>query len=226
MKKANYSEEKGFSGLFVGLFAKLFSPFKISFIVGSYTAFFSLTGSVLPLVGAFSSMPTTLAFFFLSMTVRYAMAPIAVGKLCAFFLPGMCASLVWHDRYDSVRVIIPFVCMALFMMHPVGGQAWTYALYWVIPIALYAASRQGIVAKAVSSTFVAHAVGSVIWLYAYPMTAAVWIGLIPVVALERLLFASSMVLVYNFVFYIKHYLIKNRNIHTYIHLNKHKKIIQ
>ena len=43
------------------------------------------------------------------------------------------------------------------------------------------------------STFTAHAVGSVIWLYAGLVpNPETWLALIPVVVLERILFASGM----------------------------------
>ena len=47
-----------------------------------------------------------------------------------------------------------------------------------------------------SSTFIAHAVGSVIWIYADPATPEFWYALIPLVAVERLVMASGMTLAY------------------------------
>ena len=43
--------------------------------------------------------------------------------------------------------------------------------------------------NSLGATFTAHAIGSVAFLYALNLPAAVWIGLIPVVFLERGLFA-------------------------------------
>jgi len=49
---------------------------------------------------------------------------------------------------------------------------------------------------ALSSSFIAHAVGSVIWLYSLSMPAEKWIALIPIVAVERFIFAAGSFLVH------------------------------
>src|SRR2546430_1999084 len=50
--------------------------------------------------------------------------------------------------------------------------------------------------QALGSAFIAHAVGSVIWLYTVGMTPAAWLGLIPVVFVERMLCAAGMTVAY------------------------------
>ena len=47
-----------------------------------------------------------------------------------------------------------------------------------------------------SATFIAHAVGSLIWLYTVGMTSLYWNSLIPLVAIERLVFAVGMTTCY------------------------------
>lgn len=89
--------------------------------------------------------------------------------------------------------------MAAFIAHPVGSQAFLYSFYWLIPVAIYLMGRNSLFAQALGSTFTAHAVGSVIWLYANPMTPEIWLALIPVVLVERLVFASGIVLVYQII---------------------------
>lgn len=91
------------------------------------------------------------------------------------------------------RAIIPGVCMLLFWANPEGRQAWYYALYWLIPV-FAAFSPKNLAAKSLGSTFTAHAVGSVIFLYAFALPASVWQALMPVVALERLFFAGGIFL--------------------------------
>src|SRR5207237_10360114 len=93
--------------------------------------------------------------------------------------------------------------MALFIVHPIGSQAFMYSFYWLIPIGLFGLARKTLFLEALGSTFVAHAVGSVIWLYTVPTTAGMWVGLIPIVAVERLLFAMGMVVMYRFIMGIK-----------------------
>jgi len=53
------------------------------------------------------------------------------------------------------------------------------------------------------STFVAHAVGSTIWLYTIGMNASVWNALIPIVALERLSMALAIWLGYKIIVHLK-----------------------
>lgn len=100
-------------------------------------------------------------------------------------------------------VIVPPLCMMLFMVHPVGAQAWMYSLYWLIPVALYQMDY-GSWSRALSASFVAHAVGSVVWLYTGLITSpAVWLALIPVVVCERLLMSLAIVVCNELCLYFK-----------------------
>ena len=47
-------------------------------------------------------------------------------------------------------------------------------------------------ARALGATFSAHAVGGALWIYAFSLPAAVWQGLIPIVAIERSIFALGI----------------------------------
>lgn len=87
--------------------------------------------------------------------------------------------------------------MGAFMAHPVGAQAWVYSVYWLIPVLLYVIRKKSLFLEALGSTFIAHAVGSVIWIYADPITPHAWLALIPVVFIERLIFASGIVVVFH-----------------------------
>lgn len=107
-------------------------------------------------------------------------------------VPTLCAAQYWRSG-ALVRLWLPLLCMALFAVHPVGGQAWVYSLYWLIPVAIYLSSSRSFFMHALACTFVQHAVGSVFYLYCLPSAPALWYGLLPVVALERLVSASGMV---------------------------------
>ena len=89
------------------------------------------------------------------------------------------------------RILVPAICMILFWLNPEGRRAWFFALYWLIPI-VCAFKSDRLILKSLGSTFTAHAVGSVAFLYAFNLPASVWIALIPVVAVERGLFASGI----------------------------------
>ena len=105
-----------------------------------------------------------------------------------------------------LRVLLPLLSIMLFVMHPVGSKAAVYSLYWLVPVALYATfalkpslkARRGLslLASALSATFVAHAVGSIMWLYNLDLTPQFWLGLVPVVPIERMMMAGAIALSY------------------------------
>lgn len=105
----------------------------------------------------------------------------------------------WQQFF--VNLFIPLFCFVAFCVHSSVGHGWIYGLYWFIPVLFYLLQTYRIIEvssfiTALKSTFIAHAIGSVIWCYVMPMTADRWISLIPVVAVERLAFAAGMTLVY------------------------------
>jgi hypothetical protein len=92
---------------------------------------------------------------------------------------------------DKLSLIVPAVAILAFWFHPIGQQAWFYALYWLIPIAVKFLPDK-LFLRSLGSTFTAHSVGSVLFLYTTPTTSLFWIALIPIVAIERLSFASGI----------------------------------
>lgn len=159
---------------------------------------------VTPLLGSFLSASSVCASFAAFSLVRFLIQglPITLG------LPTLFATLSWSVSIsDNNRVLdallhllLPVVCMVAFITHPIGNQAPLYACYWFIPMiawALRTATQQShILMIALQSTFLAHAVGSVMWLFAVPTTMEYWLMLIPVVAVERLTMAASSALLY------------------------------
>lgn len=191
------------SSVFFTSLVKAASFFKVSFIIGSWAAFFSAASIAVPLVGAFTGMSGAIGIFGLGILVRYVISGNLPFIFLAYHIPGFCASAYFASSSFIVRLLLPLACMAAFIAHPVGGAAWVYSLYWLIPIALYVMRKKSLFLTALGSTFTAHAVGSVIWLYANPMTAGAWLALIPVVLVERLVFASGMVVAYHAINFVK-----------------------
>ncbi|MFC1845510.1 hypothetical protein ACFLX2_00105 [Candidatus Dependentiae bacterium] len=126
-----------------------------------------------------------------------------------FGLPTTCACANWSLYGEGATrkqklmrmvlgLVLPVVCILLFISHPVGSKAFVYSLYWLIPIGsylIYFFVRSSLLI-ALSSTFIAHAVGSVMWLYLVPTLPEKWLALMPVVAFERLaIVAGSVVLI-------------------------------
>lgn len=181
---------------------KLSGLLKVSFLVGSQMIWFSGINSVLPLSGAFGGVLGAGLIFLMRQLIHLACFKTLSLSFLALCIPGFFASLYWATNHFAVRLLLPITCMVLFVAHPVGGQAFFYSLYWLIPVVLYFVPQQSLFLTALGSTFVAHAVGSVIWCYTMPMTANMWMGLMPIVALERTLFALGMVVAHRFISYV------------------------
>ena len=181
---------------------KLAGLIKVSFLVGSQMIWFSASNSVLPLSGAFGGVMGSGLVFLIRQLLHFIFFKTVSLSFLAFCVPGLCASLYWATHHYAVRLLLPIACMGLFIIHPVGAQAFLYSLYWLIPVVLYFIPQRSLFLQALGSTFVAHAVGSVIWLYTVPMTAGMWIALIPIVLFERIAFALGMVIAHRMLSFI------------------------
>ena len=128
----------------------------------------------------------------------------AVIKISSFLCSRFVRWVDWAQRSWIWAVAVPLLCMIMFSIHPVGNQAMLYTLYWLIPIILFFIPKQILFTHALTATFIAHAVGSVLWLYSKPATPAFWFALIPVVACERFLFAVGMTVVHRVIAMMGH----------------------
>jgi hypothetical protein len=175
--------------------------FSLDFLVGTKFVF------ITPLLASFLSLPQTIGMLGALSLIKFGFGalPITLG------LPTMLATLSWStiNRKSGtlyilgdafLHLIVPTMCIALFVTHPVAGHAWPYATFWFIPMIMWAlrnlAGWSGSFWIALQSTFMAHALGSIMYLFTVPMTAATWLGLIPVVVVERLTMASTSCLLY------------------------------
>jgi len=162
-----------------------------------YFLFFAV---LIPLLGVNVKIRGSILGTIIFFAVRYL---FGFGAL-TFGIPTACATLCWsvstekQTRYTNlfcggINLLLPLSAMVLFYVHPVGKVAFVYSLYWLIPVVLYFFPRN-IFNTALSSTFIAHSVGSVIWLYTMPSIPEKWIALLPIVAFERFLCAMVSVL--------------------------------
>lgn len=153
-----------------------------NWIVGSYHLTFSCTSMMAPVIA--NQFGFSWIFLFLVSAKLWTTPSILlflVHRLPLFF-----GAYAYQKRTVFVNLVLPLVCMILFGIHPIGSAALPYTLYWLIPVFLFFRSNTN-VSRAVSSVFVMHAVGSVIWLYAADIPATTWMALIPLVAVERLI---------------------------------------
>ncbi|MBI2352887.1 hypothetical protein HYV11_01420 [Candidatus Dependentiae bacterium] len=159
----------------------------LSFIIGSSHSFFSWTTIVAPVMAVQLGFWSIFSFLVPSKVIGMSLGFFLLHRLPIFF-----SAWVFKSREQLSSIIISSICIVLFVLHPVGKNAWPYALYWIIP-SLLALVKYNAFVRAFQASFVAHAVGSVIWLYVGSITADVWLQLIPIVAYERILMALGMV---------------------------------
>lgn len=114
------------------------------------------------------------------------------------FLP-LIAGVWYFSGKSGYSLIIPAIAILSFNLHPIGIKVWYYSLFWLIPFAVWPFRKKFLLARALGSTFSAHAAGGAVWIWAFNLPAGVWIGLIPVVALERSIFALGISASYIFI---------------------------
>lgn len=119
----------------------------------------------------------------------------AFDFVALFRLTPMIFAAIYFGLYAKKKfnftAVIPLIAMALFILHPVGQQAWYYSLYWLIPVIATGFSKR-LFFRSLGATFTAHSIGSVAFLYSIPTTPELWLMLIPIVAVERILFALGI----------------------------------
>ena len=178
---------------------------KISFIVGSKMAFFSVAHCFIPLVGKYGGSQTSLVYFVMRTLLKVIMTHSFSFLILVYHIPSFFQSLYFsliapqsnNQASTITKLMMSALCllsMGLFIIHPVGQKAFMYSLFWLFPAVTPFIQTRNLFIHALASTFVAHAVGSVFWIYTNPMTPEVWIGLIPIVCVERLLFTVGIVI--------------------------------
>lgn len=181
--------------LFFTSVLKLASFLKVSFIIGSYISFFSLTPILAPLAGAYNGLlGAALLLLFSSALKIISGASLSFAHLALMGIPSFCAGLVWTSQGRLVSLIIPIISAIAYLANPESSVI--YALLWLIPLVIAVTNKKNIFLSALTSTMVAHAVGSVIWAYSVPMTQHAWLALTPLALVERIIFASAMTLVH------------------------------
>lgn len=192
------------TALLAALLAHALYLVKLNGVVGSYAAHFSWGTSVMPTVGLFAPTAALLTWWAVKMLatglfIGFSSASLALSST----IPTLFAALTLSTRNALVQYGLPLAAIILFVMHPTGSAAWPYALLWLIPLAIAATNQTALFWRALQSTFVAHAVGSVIWLYAVGMSSETWLMLMPIALLERILIAMGMVLFYRLVMLVQ-----------------------
>ncbi|MFA5303915.1 MAG: hypothetical protein WC393_05290 [Candidatus Nanoarchaeia archaeon] len=165
-------------------------------IIGANNQFFTMYQLVGPIAGSFLGTTVGVAAVLIGELINF----MILGKAWTIInllkiTPMLFATYYFGSKKRLSSAIIPAICMALFIAHPVGRNAWPYSLYWLIPIIARIIpnnSKFRTLLQSFGATFTSHAIGSVLFLYTIPMSSAEWLALIPVVALERLVFGLGI----------------------------------
>jgi len=136
-------------------------------------------------------------------TMRF--LPLILGTLY-FAIANIGTTRKGFSLTGVLILVVPLLSIIAFVLHPIGRTVWYYSLFWLIPLAAWPIKNRFLLARALGSTFTAHAVGGAVWIWAFNLPSNVWISLIPVVALERAIFAlgisASYILMNNVLSYL------------------------
>lgn len=177
-----------------------------SFIIGSWHSYFSLAHISIPVFVAHCNIVYAF-FYYLAKALFVRDGFVFVLKKISLLASGMAYKK--HSTFFSF--VIPAVCMALFMNHSVGSQVFWYSFFWFIPMILHFFAKENIFASALQSTFLAHAIGSVVWLYVYGLQPQDFVLAAPFVLFERVVFAAGIVCCDYAVTFVKNKIISTWN---------------
>lgn len=128
---------------------------------------------------------------------------------------------VWFfAKKDRNLLIVPAIAIISFNLNPIGRSVWYYSLFWLIPFFAYPFAKKSLIARSLTSTFIAHSVGGAIWIWAFHLPASVWIGLIPVVIAERAIMTLGISANYILMNNILAYLSSKKLIPDFIKVDK------
>ncbi len=195
MKIENVLSAKGLG--FLLLFSALVliaDNINFSKVVGSSAQYFTFFQFIGPVAGGFLGAGVGVLSVLLAETVSFAMLGKSVELINILRLTPMLFAAFYFAKYSKgklAQAIVPLACMVLFSLSPIGSQVWYFSLFWLIPLVALLLPEH-LLLRSIGSTFTAHAVGGVIWVYFVPTTPAYWVALIPIVLMERSLFALGI----------------------------------
>lgn len=109
-------------------------------------------------------------------------------------------------KNDKRLVLIPLICILLFLLHPIGREVWFYSGFWLVSIFISLFKEKldkiskfpifKIYGYSLGTAFYDHAVGSIIYLYLLNIPSHFWIQAIPLTFIERLIIAGGIGLCY------------------------------
>lgn len=182
---------------------------------------FTIYDAFAPIAGAFiGSIPGVIAVFlmqFFNFLLHGAQIEDA-GTVIRFF--PMLFAVLYFARKGWFNLIIPAVAIVVFIAHPIGREVWYFSLFWTIPMVAYFFRDRFLLARALGTTFTAHAIGGALWIWTFSLPAAVWNSLITVVIVERLLFTLGIIGSFVLVNNLLHLLEKKHLLNLGFHIDQ------
>ncbi len=120
------------------------------------------------------------------------------------FFPIIFAGIYFSRIFKGNKklIFIPLICILLFIINPIGRTVWFYSGFWLIPILISLFKEKldkvlkfplfKIYGYSLSSAFIDHAIGSVIYLYLLKIPGKFWVAAIPMTIIERLMIAAGI----------------------------------
>lgn len=156
---------------------------------------FTLFDFLAPTAGAFlGSVPGVISVFLMQVfNFLIHGSKFDIGGIIRLF-PTLFA-VAYFTKKRTFNIIVPVLAIIAFNLNPIGRSAWQYSMFWLIPIAAHF-FRKNLFVRSLGATFTAHAVGGVLWVWAFGLTQAMWLALIPQVIMERTLMAGGISVFY------------------------------
>lgn len=180
-----------FATLFV-ILGLVFLQIPVNELAGSKVKF-TLFDLFAPISGAFLGTFVGIASVFIIQIVNIAIhgfSSIDKGTIIRLF-PTLFG--VWFfAKKEGKLLVVPALAIIAFNLHPIGRSVWFYSLFWTIPFIVWPFRDRFLIARSLGATFTAHAVGGALWIWAFNLPSNIWISLIPVVIMERAIFALGI----------------------------------
>lgn len=181
---------------------------------------FTLYDFIAPSIGAFTTtIPGIFAVLLTQMIniVLHGTGSVTLGSIIRLF-PVLFA-VFYFSKKRLVNLLIPLIAIVGFNLNPIGRSAWQYSLLWLIPIAAHF-YRKNLFVRSLGATFTAHAVGGLLWVWAFGLSKTIWLALIPQTLIERTLMAVGISVSFVVISNILSLAVKKKLIPT-ISLEKH-----
>jgi len=162
MKIENVLSAKGLFFLLLFTAAVLVAD-RVNFskVLGAENQSFTFFQFLGPIAGGFLGAGAGILSVLLAEIISFIYLGKSIELINILRLAPMLFAALYFAKYSKgkfFQAAVPLACMALFITHPVGSQAWYYSLYWLIPAAVLLLP-ENLFLRSLGATFTAHSIG-------------------------------------------------------------------